>query len=203
MTSQKDNIVTRTTEHINWRRLIITFIIFIGISFILTFTFQKLASKFPPLDHIWLAYLTVFLVSFVSNLTIIAPVPFALSIMSTAATQWNTGWEPISIALFASVGASLGELSGYYAGRLGRKIAIPESALWHSRFERWIKRYGFWAIFGLSFQPVLPFDIAGLIAGAARMPLRIFLSASFLGRFPKYIIFAYIGAGVIKHLPFV
>jgi uncharacterized membrane protein YdjX (TVP38/TMEM64 family) len=198
---KRNDVVTEVTDRINWWKLAATIALLIGISFGLAYLFQSVSKKLPlPLfDYAWLAYLVVFLVSLVSNLTIIAPVPFALSILIAASTKWN----PVLIALFASIGASIGELSAYYAGRLGRKIAIPESAVWHSRFERWIKRYGFWAIFVLAFQPILPFDIAGLIAGAARMPLRIFFPALWLGRFPKYLIFALIGAGLISHLPFI
>lgn len=200
MTVREDKAVTEVAERIDWRKLALAIIGLVGVSVGLAFLFSRLTAglHLPLYEFAWLAYLTVFLVSLVSNLTIIAPVPFALSIMIAASTRWN----PALVALFASVGASLGEMSGYYAGYLGRKIAIPQGKMWHSRFERWIQRYGVWAIMVLALQPVLPFDVAGLIAGAARMPVRKFLPALWAGRFPKYLIFAYAGAGLINHLPF-
>ncbi len=131
-------------------------------------------------------------------MTIIAPVPFAMSIMLAAATEWN----PILVALSASIGATIGELSGYYAGYMGRKIAAIHNATGYITIEHWIQRYGVWAIFFLAIQPVLPFDVGGVIAGTARMPLQKFLPALWGGRFPKYIIFVYTGLGLIHVLPF-
>lgn len=199
-TKRLDDIMPEKSERIRWRRLIIMVLALIALSFGLAYAFQKVSERIelPLYEFEWLAYLIVFLASLVSNLTIIAPVPFALSIMIAAATEWN----PALIALSASIGGSIGELSGYYAGYLGRKVAIPEAMLWQSRFERWIKRYGMWAIFGLAVQPVLPFDVAGLVAGAAKMPLRRFFPALWGGRFIKYLIFAYAGAGFLHRLPF-
>jgi uncharacterized membrane protein YdjX (TVP38/TMEM64 family) len=57
-----------------------------------------------------------------------------------------------------------------------------------------------WAITFLAFQPVIPFDLGGLIAGTARMPLRKFLLGLFLGKFPKYLILAYAGVDLIHLL---
>lgn len=187
-------------EPINWRRLTLTIVALIALSVGLASLFQRLAQAIhiPLFDVEWLAYLIVFLTSLASNLTIIAPVPFAVSILIAASTKWN----PALVALSAGLGGSIGELSGYYAGYLGRKVAIPEARIWHGRFERWINRWGLWAIFSLAAQPLLPFDVAGLVAGAARMPVRKFFPALFLGRVIKYLFFAYVGAETIARLPF-
>jgi len=144
----------KLVNHVHWLRLAIAVLGVIIISFGLAYLFQHLVTRFDlPLYHFaWLAYLVVFVTSLISNLTILAPVPLAVSIMIVAATKWN----PALIALFASMGGALGELSGYYAGHLGRKIAISESIIRHSRVESWIQRYGVWAMFFLAFQPVIP-----------------------------------------------
>ncbi|MGB2854755.1 MAG: VTT domain-containing protein [Dehalococcoidia bacterium] len=166
-----------------------------GLAYLLGYVAEKL--NLPLYDFAWLAYLIVFATSLASNLTIIAPVPFAASIMVAAATEWN----PMLITLFASIGAAIGELTGYYAGYLGKKLAISENVAWYGRIERWIQRHGVWSIIFLSFQPIIPFDIGGMIAGAAKMPLHRFLPAVWLGRFPKYIIITYAGIGLIHFLP--
>jgi len=189
-------IIKEQTAQIKWVRLAITILALIGLSFGLAYLFNRYVH-IPKYQYAWLAYFSVFLSMLIANLTIIAPVPIGLSIMIAAATEWN----PVIVAFVGAIGASIGELSAYFAGRLGRKVAIPESAMWHSRFEQWIQRWGPWAIFVLAFQPVLPFDVAGLIAGTAKMPLRKFWPALLAGRFPKYILFTYIGAGIIQHLP--
>jgi membrane protein YqaA with SNARE-associated domain len=105
------------------------------------------------------------------------------------------------VALCAATGGSLGELSGYYAGRLGRKIAIPESIIGYKKIEHWVNRYGVFAIMLLAFQPVIPFDIGGLVAGAAQMPIYKFLPSLWIGKFPKYLILIYAGLGIFKFLP--
>jgi len=187
-------------NQINWPGLVIPLIGLIGISFGLAYLLRELWLRLHlPLDEFaWLAYLSVFATTLVCNFTIIAPVPVATSIMIAAATRW----DPIPVSLVASIGGTLGELSGYYAGYLGKTIAIAENVIGYNIVADWMNRYGLWAISFLAFQPIIPFDIGGLIAGAARMPLRKFLPALWAGKFPKYIIFCYSGIGLIQLLPF-
>jgi len=73
-----------------------------------------------------------------ANLSVIVSIPFAASIMIAAATKWN----PLLIALFGSIGGSIGELSGYYAGYLGKKIAIRGEVIGYGRVEHWIHHCG-------------------------------------------------------------
>ncbi len=152
-----------------------------------------------PLDELaWLAYLSIFGATLVCNFTIVAPVPVATAIMIVAATRW----DPVMVALAASIGGTLGELSGYYAGYLGKKIAIDEHIVGYKKVAGWMNRYGIWAISFLAFQPFIPFDIGGLVAGGARMPLWKFLPALWAGKFPKYILLCYSGLGLVHLLPF-
>ncbi len=189
----------RRIEWPRWLKLAAAFIALILVSFLLAYLFKKLADSLHlPLDHYaFLAYLVVFVVALIANLTVIAPVPIAISVMITVAQNWN----PVLSALAAALGGSLGELSGYYAGYAGRKIAIANDFVGFNRVEGWINRWGAWAIAFLAFQPVIPFDVGGLVAGAARMPMRKFLPALFVGKFPKYILLAYAGIGIIHFLP--
>jgi len=187
---------------VRWVRLTLIFIGLIALSFGLAYLMQKLINQFslPIYDFAWLAYLVVFVTALVSNLTIIAPVAFGISIMLAAATTWN----PALIALVGAAGGSLGELAGYYAGRWGRKVAVPPDlipGIGAQRVESWLNRYGPWAILFLAFQPIIPFDIAGLAAGAARMPMVKFLPPLFAGKFAKFLIICFAGAGLIHFLP--
>ena len=183
-----------------WLRLAVTFLICILISFGLSYLLQRFIAKlnFPLYDFAWLAYLTVFGITLVANMTIMVPVPVAMSTMIAGATKWN----PILIALSASIGGSIGELSGYYAGYLGKRIAMPKDVLGYRRYEHWILRYGIWAIFFLAVQPILPFDIGGFIAGTARMPIRKFLPALWAGKVLKYIILTWAGTWLLNYIPF-
>ena len=101
----KDAKNTKKSQ-IHWIRLAIIFLSIVILSFGLAYLFQKLiaGSDFPLCDFAWLAYLIVFAVSLIANLTVIVPVPFAVSIMIAAATTWS----PVLIALFGSIGGSIG-----------------------------------------------------------------------------------------------
>ena len=182
-----------------WLYLALLLLVLIAVSFGTAYLFQKVLSPLQTtLDRFaWLAYLIVFATTLLGNLTIVAPVPIAGAIMIAAATRWN----PILVALSASIGGTIGELSGYYAGYLGKKMVMSEYTKGYNRVASWIDRFGPWAIFLLAFQPILPFDIAGLVAGSLRMPLRKFLPALWAGKFPKYIILCYLGTGFIHFLP--
>ena len=53
--------------------------------------------------------------------------------------------------------------------------------------EEWMKKWGSATIFVFSLAPFLPFDVAGIAAGALRFPLWKFLIASFLGKVILYV----------------
>ena len=169
------------------------------LSFIVAYYFNRLVKELdlPIYKYAWLAYGVVFVVTLVANLTVLAPVPFAVIVMTVVAKEWN----PALAALSAAAGGTLGELSGYYAGYAGRKIAITSDFIGFDRVEKWINHYGAWAIVFLAFQPLIPFDVGGLIAGAAKMPMRKFLPALFAGKLPKYLLMAYAAVGLIQFLP--
>jgi len=108
-------------NQISWLWLVISLIGLIGLSFGLAYLLQDIGVRFhlPLYELAWLAYLSIFGTTLICNFTIIAPVPVATAIMIAAATRW----DPIMVALAASIDGTLGELSGYYAGYLGKRIA--------------------------------------------------------------------------------
>jgi uncharacterized membrane protein YdjX (TVP38/TMEM64 family) len=203
MTVLKDakDMVTKPGSQIHWVKLLIAFAGLLGVSFAFAALMSLVKSRLNInlFEFELLACISVFVATLLANMTIIAPVPFAIAIMATAAKEFN----PILIALAGALGGTIGELSGYYAGRWGRKIAIPDSIVNNQKIEQWVRKYGIWAIMVLAFQPVIPFDMGGLVAGAARMPLHYFLPALFAGKFPKYILLTYGAVGLINfmHLP--
>ena len=183
-----------------WLRLAILFIILIVISIGLAFLFNYLLSplKTRLQDFAWMAYLIVFGTNLLSNLTVVAPVSIGASIMVTAAGFYN----PVLIALVAAIGGTLGEIGGYYAGSLGKNAVFNDYPEAYGRVSGWVNRYGLWAIAVIAFQPVIPFDMAGLVAGASKMPAPKFLLACFIGKFPKYILLCYFFEVLQHHLPF-
>ena len=92
-------------------------------------------------------------------------------------------------------------MTAYYAGYLGKKIIITEATPGYEKLVAWMKRHGMLAVFLLSLQPILPFDIAGLISGAARIPLWKFVLPCWAGKFPKYLLGCYFGGAFLSLLP--
>jgi uncharacterized membrane protein YdjX (TVP38/TMEM64 family) len=179
-------------------KLGLTILVFLALSVGLGYLIRLLLADFRIPTHvpIWLALTIVFGVLLIINLSIL-PLPFGIAIMLVAAAHWN----PILVALAGSIGASLGEFSSYFFGYLGKRIAINEEAATYKLIRTWILKYGMWAIALLSFQPVLPFELGGFIAGITKMPVHQFLPAIVIGKFPKYIILIYLGNTIIHFLP--
>jgi uncharacterized membrane protein YdjX (TVP38/TMEM64 family) len=185
-------------KNINWFKLGVIFVLFIIFSVVVAYATQMVFATFHfPIHRYELAaYLTIFLVALVVNLSLI-PLPFAISLMIAASTTWN----PILVAFAGSLGASLGEMSYYYLGYLSKKVAIPDDIIGYQTVKAWVDKYGMWAIAFLSFQPVIPIEIGGLVAGLAKYPIFKFLIALWIGKFPKYIILIYLGSALMHLIP--
>lgn len=182
-----------------WFRTTVYTVILTGLSIGLFYLLQYLLVKLEISvgEFATTAYLVVFGTTLLCNASIMVPVAIHTSIMMTVATQW----DPILIAFIASIAGTLGEITGYYAGYLGKKIIVSESTPGYDRFAGWMKRHGPLAIFLISLQPILPVDVAGLTAGASRIPLWKFLLPCWGGKFPKYIGLCYFGFGLLQFLP--
>lgn len=140
-------------------------------------------------------YPGIFLVQLLSSATVILPVP---GIIITAAM--GSVFNPLLVALASGSGAALGELSGYLVGFSGQGVAKRTPN--YERIEGWMKRYGEIVVLVLAFIPNPFFDIAGMIAGALRMPLWRFLLFCWIGKILKMMMFAYGGAEIARLLPF-
>lgn len=126
-------------------------------------------------------YLSAFLVSLVANATIILPMPGLLILMAL-----GTIFNPFLVALVGAVGGAMGEMSGYLAGCSGRGVLSKNR--WYARAEYWMKqKRGFVVIFLFALLPVLPLDVAGMVAGVLRYPVWKFLLACFLGKVVFYV----------------
>lgn len=131
-------------------------------------------------------YPGVFLVALMANATVFLPAP-GVAVVFAMGHIFN----PLGVALAAGTGGALGELSGYLAGFSGQ--AVVEKTNVYERIHPWVVKYGVWAIIVLSAIPNPFFDIAGVAAGIAKMSLRRFLIACWIGQLIKMALFAYAG----------
>ncbi len=184
-----------------WVRLAVVFAIVVIVSLLLAILFDRLLKPVEPSlrDYEWLAYLVVFGAALAANLTVVAPVYVFMPIMVAAAGIYN----PALIALAAALGGSIGEMGGYFAGTVGKKIVFNDYPEAYEKIASWVDKYGALAIAILAFQPILPFDIAGIVAGATRMRASKFWVACFVGKFAKYLLVCYFYGWMKEHLPFI
>ncbi|MBN2257301.1 MAG: VTT domain-containing protein [Anaerolineaceae bacterium] len=136
-------------------------------------------------------YPGIFLLSILANATIIIPMPGVI-LTSAMGAIFNPWW----VALAAGSGATIGELSGYLAGLSGRGLISKNKT--SDKVEYWVKRYGGWAIFLMAFIPNPLFDMAGLTAGALKMPVQRFVLFLFLGKVAKMLIFSLLGSTIME-----
>ncbi len=128
--------------------------------------------------------LALFLINVVSSATLILPLP-GLALTPLAATVA----DPLLVGLIAGSGQTIGELTGYLAGYSGRKALGIDART--QRMTSLMRRWGAPILFVLALIPNPFFDVAGIIAGATRMPLRLYLLAAGLGKILKNIALAY------------
>ena len=148
---------------------LLSFLVVIAITILLFFYRESVAE----LGN-W-GYLGAFLIGLVGNATIILPMPSLILLFALGAT-----FNPVMVGLTGAAGGAIGELSGYILGYSGHGF-IKNNRL-YVRAEAWMKRFGSATVFVFAIAPVLPIDIAGIAAGALRLPIWKFLAACFSGK---------------------
>ena len=131
-------------------------------------------------------YLGAFLISLTLNATIVLPAGNFLIISTLGAALPSV----TLVGLAGGAGAAIGEITGYMAGYSGR--AMVQKQEMYTRLEGWVRKRGTVTIFFLSLVPFF-FDLAGIAAGALRLPFWKFLIACWLGRTILYIGIAWLG----------
>lgn len=135
-----------------------------------------------------LGYIGVFLITLISNATIVAPIPYFGLVAAL-----SPGLSMVGVGIAGALGSVIGESVSFFVGRSGRGVVEQ------TRFYRWVQRQlehpwrAFVVLFALSAPPNPAFDVAGLTAGAMGLPYWIFLSAVFLARLVRFGIVAFFG----------
>lgn len=165
------------------RILLLFFIIAItALLFVFRDQLQKLAH---------FGYGGIFILSILSNATLILPVP---GIMLT--TAMGAIFHPFWVAIAAGLGAAIGELTGYLAGYSGQ-IMVGQSEK-YQRLAGWMRNYGDITVLVMALIPNPFFDLAGMAAGVLKMPVIRFLLWCSIGKILKMLVFAYSGATLFK-----
>jgi len=128
-------------------------------------------------------YLGAFLISLLTNATIILPMPSLILLFPIAAA-----FNPLYVGLAAGIGGAIGEMTAYAAGYSGSKLWQDNPN--YLKAVAWLKKWGMLVVFVFSVTP-LPLDIMGLAAGNLRLPWWKFFLPCWPGKTIKYIVLSF------------
>ncbi|WP_299791874.1 YqaA family protein [uncultured Shewanella sp.] len=100
----------------------------------------------------------------------------------------SSNW--VSLVIVASIGNTLGAITSYYLGSLGRFARSPE-AVAKGKYQHslvLIHKYGYWALL-LSWAPVIG-DLLCLLAGWMKLPLMRSSLMILMGKSIRYLVVA-------------
>jgi len=136
-------------------------------------------------------YPGIFIIAFLAYATVLLPAP-GIAIVFTMGGVFH----PLGVTLAAGAGAALGELTGYIAGFSGQP-AIERAGV-YSKLNGWMGKNGPLTILLASAIPNPFFDLAGIAAGAFKMPMPKFLLWCWIGETIKMAIFAFSGSKILN-----
>lgn len=127
-------------------------------------------------------YPTLWLISGLRAASVVLPIPGSgLTFAAGAIMDPFLGIPaPIAVGIAAGSAESLGEFTGYAAGYSGGRILDKRKL--YQKVKDWIQKRAFVTMLVMSFAPSPVFDVAGLAAGASRVPIRVFWPAVLIGK---------------------
>jgi membrane protein YqaA with SNARE-associated domain len=137
-----------------------------------------------------LGYPGVTVVMFFSSATVLLPAPGFASLMAASGLAQLNPWV---LGVFAGVGSSIGELTGYLVGASSRRVLHPGRGRWMRRCEFFMQRWGFLTILIMAMIPNPFFDAVGVLAGSLAYPARRLWTACLIGNTIKYTVLALLG----------
>ncbi len=129
----------------------------------------------------------IFLINLISSLTLFVPAPAIAFVVAGGSL-----YPPILVALYASLGATIGDGLGYVLGFSGAKMASLHGE-WYLLLKKMFHRYGGLVVFLFAFIPNPLFDAVGIIAGVFHYSWQKFFLWLFLGRLFRNLLLAFFG----------
>jgi len=180
--------------HFGRRRVRFEYLLLAGmLSFALTAGALFIALDLGQDDVERWGYAGLFGIVLVRSASVVMPMPGG-GIIFAAGGLLDPVWgvpAPIAVGLVAGFAESLGEFTGYGAG-LGGSPMLQDREIYR-QIKRWVERRSFLTVFAMALTPAPLFDVAGMAAGAARVPIRVFYPAVLSGKVLRDVIVATAG----------
>jgi len=137
-------------------------------------------------------YVGVLVMSLAGALSIFVPVPDTIAVFTLAGLKVGVSWvfEPLLLALSASIGGAIGNFVGYLLGVSSGRVITGKFRNNVDFLVKVFDKFGAFAIFALALTP-LPDDLVFIPLGAKRYnPIKALASAMF-GKFLLCLVVAY------------
>lgn len=133
----------------------------------------------------------VFLLNFFSTATIFVP-NFSLATVIAGGSIYN----PVLVAIVATLGGVLGDSISYLLGHSGRHIFIKKEGKFFRAVVRIFHKHALVVIFIFALVPNPFFDALGILAGSTGYHFKRYLVAMFVGRILRNIMLAQVGSAL-------
>ena len=128
-----------------------------------------------------LGYAGLFAACALSNVSVFLPSSSTMFVILAASVL-----NPALCVLVGGLGTAVGEQCSYLCGRAGASSFDRKADESLGRVHRFVRRHAFLAVFLFALAPLPVFDLAGVAAGADRMPWPKYALAAFLGKTIKF-----------------
>ncbi|MDD5477805.1 MAG: DedA family protein [Candidatus Omnitrophica bacterium] len=131
----------------------------------------------------------------------VVPIPSEVVIIGAS----SVGIPVVSIAIFGSLGATLGAMVGYLLGRCaampvilkyGKFVLIKPHHI--EKAEKFAKKYGVYSVLIGRVLPVVPFKVFSIAAGITKIPFVPFVVCTLIGVVPRIFLLAMFGLSLAK-----
>jgi membrane protein YqaA with SNARE-associated domain len=135
----------------------------------------------------------IFLASMLSHLTMVARDLFVPLFIPLTAL-----YHPVLLGFSAGVGGAIGDVSAYALG-WGVSESLEGKNKTEDLVDRWVSKYGLWAILVVAATPLPDLPII-MLAGSRRLPLKKLLVIEAAGKTALYSVGAFFGGRVFEVL---
>lgn len=140
-----------------------------------------------------IGYLGVFISCILLNATVLLP-SSSTAVVMTMSTIYN----PIIVAFFGALGATIGEFTGYFVGYYGQNVLNINKRI--HKLTYYFDRCPSLAIIIFAILPLPLFDFFGILAGSTKMPKYKFFLFCFIGKLIKMELYAWLGEYTLEHV---
>ena len=182
-------------DHISRRRDVGAAILydFLSMLILVAFSITGFAMKEFVKEHAPVTYLGVFLVCSIANSTVLLPAPSILVVL-----QYSIILNPVVVAIYGALGASLGEIVGFMTGAHGRHFVSGKLI---RKIEAHFPSHPYIFLLVFSALPLPLFDVVGMMAGAVRLNKLKFYLICLAGNLFKMLMFVWMGQVLVNYIP--